>query len=92
MKLTPSQIKTELVLQLAKGNKDLRKRPTGPSDMGGTTFKFPGSGPEIHRSKNSIFPWTDSPGLPDANQTHERVGIVKAIHHPSYTCHCVYTH
>lgn len=82
MKLHLSQIKTELVLQLAKGNKDLRKRPTDPSDMGGTMFQVPGSSLEIHRSRNTVFPWTDSQGLPDANQTHERAGIVKAICSP----------
>lgn len=51
-----SQIKTELVLQLAEGNKDLGKIPTGPSDMGSTTFQVPGSGLEIHKSRNTVFP------------------------------------
>lgn len=42
-------------------------------------FQFLESGLEIHRSRNTIFPWTDSQGPSDANQTHNRVGTVKAI-------------
>lgn len=42
-------------------------------------FQFLESGLEIHRSRNTIFPWTDSQGPSDANQTHKRIGTVKAI-------------
>lgn len=52
-----------IVLELAKGNENLRKRPAGSSEMGGAMFQVPGSGLEHHSSRNTIFPWSDSQGL-----------------------------
>lgn len=68
-----SQMKTEFLSQLVKGNEILQKRPADCLEMAGTTYQVPGSSPELHRSRNTIFLWSGSQGQFNANHTQERL-------------------